>query len=119
MVKKPRSRAELTDERKGIKMARHTDCEWTLLNVYDGDEHPIRVRGSNGCGQLGLYAEGHGGCHHIRPDAAPIVLLENRDGALYLLVWADYHDESPTHVIPLEGARILPTPKGADRDEDT
>lgn len=98
-------------------MSRHTKCGWTLINVYDGDDYPVQVTASDEFGQLGLYPEGYGGRHCDPPDKAPVVMLENRDGALYLLVWADYHDESPTHIIPLGGAKI-PQTKGDNQNED-
>lgn len=34
----------------------------------------------------------------------PPVVIENRNGVPYVIVWADLNDEEPTHVISLDGA---------------
>ena len=36
---------------------------------------------------------------------SPPILVENRDGVPYVIIWGDANSEEPTHVISLEGAK--------------
>lgn len=79
---------------------------YELDNVYDKDVPPIRVLGfQSESGQgLGIVIEGHGDAVSANGYGYPI-LLENRDGKLFLVVWADINSDDPTHIISLAGAR--------------
>jgi|GEM_PF-2256010 len=55
---------------------------------------------------LALILEPKGyGVYGVDGDCAP-VLLEVCCGKLRLVVWADINDENPTHIIPLDGAKL-------------
>ena len=68
--------------------------------LREGDE-PIEATVLFSDGRLWLGAEGYEDYH----GSMQTVLLERHDGRLVVRIWADKHDENPTHVIDLEGAR--------------
>lgn len=52
---------------------------------------------------LTVQFKGYGDCSSADGHGSPI-LIENRDGKPFLVVWGDINREEPTHVIDLSGA---------------
>jgi len=80
----------------------HAD-RFLLEDVYDVKPKKY-VRGRlevSGFGIL-VFLNGYSDCN--TRGGGP-VLVENREGIPYVVVWADVNEEEPTHVISLEGAR--------------
>jgi hypothetical protein len=81
-----------------------------LANV--GEEvyaDPIRIEVLAGSSRQGVspgmeISADRYGVKTMEPDCGAVAYLEQYNGELRLLVWADINQEDPTHVISLEGA---------------
>jgi hypothetical protein len=77
-----------------------------LENVYGSDGYVSHILGSvdidTGGITFGFSGYGENGARegHGQP-----VLIENREGELYVVVWADINREDPTHSICMSGAK--------------
>jgi len=78
-----------------------------LEDVYETD-HLISVSSAPYCMSEGGRARGievniQG---HEHPTAGEPVIIENRKGVPYVVIWADPNQEDPTHTISLEELHI-------------
>lgn len=78
-----------------------------LENVMDGDSKPItgHVIDCVNTRALLIHFDGYGERNTIAEFSSP-VLIENRDGVPYVVIWGDINQADPTHVISLEGANV-------------
>lgn len=78
----------------------HAD-KFLLEDVYDvKPKEYVRGRLDVGCFGILAFLSGYSDHNGDGP-----VLIENREGIPYVVVWADITLEEPTHTISLEGAR--------------
>ena len=68
-----------------------------------GQETDLGMSGEDGSFGIQIRVQGYGDISSKDGYGAP-VLLENRHGTPYLVVWADINREDPTHTINLAGA---------------
>ena len=61
---------------------------------------------------LAISFDGYGDCCR---DGGPPVIIENRDGVPFLVVFSDINSEEPTHVISLAGASLKRAQPGEDK----
>jgi len=78
----------------------HAEYASTRHLVISPDQNFIQIEaaGYNACNSADDQQPGNGNMS--------IVALEVWEGQLRLIVWSDINQEDPTHIIPLEGARI-------------
>jgi len=70
----------------------------------DDGGKPIKANIVKGGYGILISLEGYGDASHI--DGGWPVALDYFDGKLQVLVYADINSEEPTHMIPLEGAKL-------------
>lgn len=75
-------------------------------NLQDaiGDEHDIKCLTKIRSNKILVHAYGYGS-KHLDNDSYPI-MIENYEGVLRVIIWADINQEDPTHIISLLGARV-------------
>jgi hypothetical protein len=83
----------------------HAD-RFLLEDVYDSGNKKPHVLGHISIDTLGIvfHFNGYGDCCSAEGHGTP-VLIENREGVLYVVVWSDINREDPTHSICMEGAK--------------
>lgn len=80
-----------------------------LSEVMYGQGKPIKFRAEVAeNGVLAIEIEGHGDqCDGDKPVFGGVPLtIENCEGVVRVVVWGDLEKEDPTHIIPLNGAKM-------------
>ena len=68
-----------------------------------GSENVVPITAKIGNGMLEIGIKGYGDMTSRNGKGTPI-LIEQREGKAFLVVWGDINQEDPTHVIDLSGA---------------
>lgn len=76
----------------------------TLWDQCRSDPGKVDVRVEVSRRYITVTTEGYGDCGNPYPQGVPI-LIELCGGCLRVVLWSDIANESPTHIIPLEGAK--------------
>ena len=82
--------------------------KFVMLEDVDETDHLISVSSAPYCMSEGGTARGIEvniqGYEH--PTACEPVIIENREGVPYVVIWADPNQEDPTHTISLEELHV-------------
>lgn len=71
-----------------------------VLKDVEGSKSDLSVKVEGNGLALLIRPKGHGDCCSADGHGSPI-LMENRGGKPFLIVWADINSEDPTHIIDL------------------
>ncbi|MAG28112.1 hypothetical protein CMI47_21510 [Candidatus Pacearchaeota archaeon] len=88
------------DKANGLDKPPHLDM--ILQDAYDGDRK-LQAKAVHERHGIGVTIKGYGDALTEDSHGSPI-FIENRNGKLFVCIWADINQEDPTHVIDMSEA---------------